>query len=221
MIHRCRLVMFDMDGTFIDSKQFHTEVFFRFFNEYVMPVSLEETGAGMGNTVRDIFRSFHIPEDEFPVLFHRLDYFCRYRIGDLVKDVRVCEGMADVLGRLRMAGMKTAVVTNSMQCVAEEILKTHGLYRSFDYISGADIESMNKKSRCDRVRVMAGVEEKEVFYVGDSEGDLVLAGDMGYGSIFADTEISWCRDRKYVLEQLRPDGVVKDVRDLPDLLMKM
>ena len=54
-MNRYDLVMFDMDGTLMDSKVFHQEVFYRFLNEYVKPVTREEVEKGLGATVREIF----------------------------------------------------------------------------------------------------------------------------------------------------------------------
>ena len=48
MIDQYKIVMFDMDGTFIDSRKFHAEVFYRFFQQRIMPVSMKDVEAGIG-----------------------------------------------------------------------------------------------------------------------------------------------------------------------------
>ena len=66
-------VIFDMDGTLMDSKVFHQEVFYRFLNEYVKPVTREEVEKGLGATVREIFDSVGVAEEDLQRLFQKLD----------------------------------------------------------------------------------------------------------------------------------------------------
>ena len=56
-MNRYDLVMFDMDGTLMDSKVFHQEVFYRFLNEYVKPVTREEVEKRI---CRDSFKNWII-----------------------------------------------------------------------------------------------------------------------------------------------------------------
>lgn len=63
------LIMFDMDGTLMDSKQFHYEVFYRFLNEFVMQVTREQVEKGLGATVREIFDSVGVREEKLEGLF--------------------------------------------------------------------------------------------------------------------------------------------------------
>lgn len=218
MIHRYKIIMFDMDGTFIDSKNFHTKVFYRFFNQYVMPVSWEAVETGIGNTVRDIFQSLSVPEVQFEELFAKLDSFCCTQIDDLVQEIDVAFDIEKTLKAIRKKGIKTAVVTNSMRCVTERILKLHKLEKYFSYVSGADIESLNKNQRCDAVRTQALAEKAEVLYVGDAESDIVLANEMGYDGCFVDSSLSWCRNREYVRSVLKPDYTVKNLYEIVNII---
>lgn len=213
-MHRYQLIMFDMDGTFIDSRSFHEKVFYRFFNERVMPVTKERVAEGIGNTVRDIFQSLNLDEKVFPELFQELEVFCRTRIDELIKEIYVAEDTLKTLVTLEGYGVKTAVVTNSMQCVADRILKLHGLEKHFSVVSGADITSLNKNQRCEAVRKELGAEKEKVLYVGDAESDIVLAGSMGYDSCFADTPLSWGRDKAYIAFVLKPTYTVGRLYEL-------
>ena len=51
---RYDLVMFDMDGTLMDSRAFHQKVFYRFLNQYVGNITEEEVRRDIGATVREI-----------------------------------------------------------------------------------------------------------------------------------------------------------------------
>ena len=219
MIHNCKIVMFDMDGTFIDSRKFHANVFYRFFNQCVMPVSMKDIEAGIGNTVRDIFQSFGIEEEKFEQLFSELDIFCRTQVDDLIEKIGIAPDMKETLAVLQKRGIITAVVTNSMQCVVERILEIHHLTSQFAIISGADIESLNKNKRCEAVRLKTDANKQEVLYVGDALSDVILAKELGYKSCFADTAISWCKDKDYMLTVLRPDYTVKKLFEITDIVL--
>lgn len=219
MIFPYKLIMFDMDGTFIDSKDFHTKVFYTFFNKYVKPVSVEQVNMGIGNTVRDIFESFHVPEEEFKILFCKLEQFCREEIKDLICEMKIANDIAGVLDKLRKAGMQTALVTNSMHCIAEQILKYHRLSERFDYISGADFASLTKNVRCEKIRRVANAKPREVLYVGDAEADMILVNDLNYAGCFANTSISWCKDQDYILRVLKPTYCVRNIRELTEIIL--
>lgn len=218
MMHQCKLVMFDMDGTFIDSREFHAQVFHRFFKRYIMPVSMEKIETGIGNTVRDIFQSFGIEEQRMPQLFSELDKFYRTQIDDLIEEIKLAPNITDTLDELKRKEIVTAVVTNSMHCVVQKILEVHHLKDRFDIVSGADMESLNKNRRCERVRLQTDAKEQEVLYVGDAKSDVILAQEMGYISCFLDTDISWCRNKEYVMSVLRPDYTVKNLIEIIDVV---
>lgn len=212
--------MFDMDGTFIDSKEFHTKVFYQYFNRYVMPVDIETVRQGMGNTVRDIFRSLNVEETRFPELFEKLDEFCRTQIDGLIEKIQIAEDIEKTLEGIEAVGIKSALVTNSMQCVAERILEIHNLKKHFSVVSGADLASLNKNRRCEKIRKEMGLERKQILYVGDAENDMILAKEMGYDSCFADTVLSWCRDKDYVMSVLRPAYTVKSLYEITEIMRK-
>lgn len=218
MAKQFELVMFDMDGTFISSREFHTQVFTRFFNGFVMPVEYDEVRKGMGNTVWTIFESFHVSRERFEQLFWQLDGFCRTEILDLVKEITLAGDVKETLVRLKSRCYQTALVTNSMQGVTESILNYFGLSDLFDMVVGADIESATKHARCEKVRESLHCSAVKTVYVGDAETDIQLAMDLGYGSCFADTAISWAKDRYFIYEKMKPDFAIRALKELPECL---
>ncbi len=217
MNRRYKMAIFDMDGTFTDSKNFQTEVFYRFINAYIASSTKEVIADKMGATVREIFLDFGMPEERYPALFDQLDHFCRTQIDELVKEIRIVPGIKESLDAMRRRGIKTAVITNSMQAVVERILQLHDLWDRFDYVSGADLESVNKNKRCEAVRMAADVKSGDVLLIGDAESDIILANEMGYQSCFVDSPISWCADREYMMNVLQPDYTVASLEEIKDI----
>ena len=106
---RYDLVMFDMDGTLMDSRAFHQKVFYRFLNRYVGNITEEEVRRGIGATVREIFDSAGVPEENLKELFVKLDEFCRTQVMDSRTDS--CHtGRLSTVGRFKKQrdSMRTA-----------------------------------------------------------------------------------------------------------------
>jgi phosphoglycolate phosphatase-like HAD superfamily hydrolase len=215
-INKYDLIMFDMDGTFMDSRQFHTKVFHRFINEYVKPVEITEVAEAMGNTVRDIFENLGVPHNEISAIIDALQEFCKCRVDDLALRIKAGEGIGEVLDTIRSLGIKTALVTNSIDTVVNRMLDTHGLLDKFDYISGADYHSMDKTDRCKQVAGLFAA--RHILYVGDTESDIILAKRLDYDSCFAKTEISWYKDADYIINILKPTYVINSLYELIDII---
>lgn len=208
------LIMFDMDGTLMDSKQFHYEVFYRFLNEFVMQVTREQVEKGLGATVREIFDSVGVREEKLEGLFFRLDEFCSSEeVAKLARKIPAAEGSCETLRGLKEKGILCALVTNSLETVTNQMLREHHLLDCFDVISGADFYSLNKVERCSKVKETLKAER--VLYVGDAENDMELAKNLGYDSCFANFAFGWCPDAEVLQQKWKPTFRVKR---LPELL---
>ena len=211
-MNRYDLVMFDMDGTLMDSKVFHQEVFYRFLNEYVKPVTREEVEKGLGATVREIFDSVGVAEEDLQRLFQKLDYFCKTQVDGLAIQIPAAGGVRETLEVLRARGGRTALLTNSMEAVTLRMLVTHGLEQLFDAISGADYVSIDKTGRCRRIE--KSLDARRILYVGDAEKDIELAREMGYDSCFAKFHFGWYGDADYISCVMKPTYIVEKLTDL-------
>ena len=68
------------------------------------------------------------------------------------------------------------------------------------------------------MRSELGVAKSEILFVGDSEEDMKLANTMGYHGCFVDTKIAWCKDREYVLSELKPAYVINSIRQVAEIV---
>lgn len=211
---RYSLIMFDMDGTLIDSRRFHEEALYRFFKKYWKHVPYEAVADGIGATVKSLFNAVGVPESRHEELYTALDLFYKMEAGELIARIQPCDGAQELLRELRNRGVKLALVTNSLQSVVDGALENCGLQSSFDWILGADRHSKDKIERCRQVQLSARAEDEEVLYVGDTEGDMMLANQLGYDACFCMTDIGWYLDEDEIISALQPRFVVKELLDL-------
>lgn len=209
-----KLVIFDMDGTFLDSRKFHAQIFYDFFRRYFKPVTYEKCYRAVGVTVRKLFDECGVPREKQDHYFDLLDHFYNYECDALIPLTKISRDFKKLLELLGMYGIKRAVVTNSLKCVVEKILIYHGLDEMFEEIEGADRDSVDKIERCRKILKKYSIPPKEVFLVGDTEGDMKLARDMDFNACFANTNIAWRKDEAYIAETLKPEISISEYAEL-------
>lgn len=215
-----KIVIFDMDGTILDSRSFHASIFEEFLQENWMPVDYEACYEAVGITVRSVFESMGIPQEKYDGLFELLDSFYVEKGKAMLKKTFLAEGIMLVLQYLKSIGVRTAIVSNSLEIVISMALDYHNLHHMCDAFLGADRYSYSKNERCKILEKRFDVSADEVLYVGDTESDIVLANDMGYDACFAKTPIAWYKNDKYIEEVLKPRYTISSYDELLKLLQK-
>lgn len=198
------LIIFDMDGTFIDSRIFHASVFEKFFAKYGHPVSFNQCYDAVGLTVKSVFDTVGIQEADQMDYFHKLAKFYERDAKSLLPKSRLFEDARAVFCELKRQGVLLALVSNSLHEVVAMFLQYHALTDIFDDIEGADPESFTKHARCQRIQARLGIVSEYILCVGDTESDMALANDLGYDSCFAKTPLGWYQDANYIEQKYLP-----------------
>ena len=215
-MQRYALLIFDMDGTFLDSHRFHQQSLSRFVNRYVRRASPEEVARSMGATMQTLLLGLGVPAARLPELYEKLDAFYANEVEDLLRDLPVLPGIYTALEQARARRIRTALMTNSMDCAARQMLARHGLLDRFDFVSGSTAEAMEKTLRCRRLLARLGLEPRQCVCIGDSEYDLQMAWELGSAGCFVKTHISWYRSEQEML-RLGPDYIVTDLAQIPEV----
>ncbi len=213
-----KLIIFDMDGTFVDSRRFHAKIFFGFFQKYYHYISYETCYELVGRTVKKIFSDCGIAQEDQGRYFELLDIYYEHEGAKLAAVTGIPEGFTELLSWLQREKCRTAVVTNSLNRVVEKILDCHGLWNLFDNVIGADRDSEDKTERCRKLIQGYDFSPKDVLMVGDTEGDIILANSLGADACFAKTEIGWYQDERYICRVLRPVIIIETYSQLKALL---
>lgn len=172
-------ILFDLDGT------------------------LTESGPGIMNSVRYALEQMgrEIPDDleRFigPPLEHSFTSFCGMNSEETAEAIRlyvsrysetglfensVYDGITDMLGRLKNAGLRLAVTTSKFELYAVKIIDKFGLSGYFEGVYGSD-RSVGRTEKADVIGYsleQLGVDDRStVLMIGDRDYDAIGAHKMG------------------------------------------
>jgi len=184
---RLRLVVFDMDGTLIDSQHHIVASMARAFsqNGFAAP-DPAQVRAGVGLPLEAIFRSLlpgQAPEVyERLVVAYRDDHRDRLDRGE--RHEPLMPGAREAVERLDAAGYLIALATGKGSRGARHALEVHGLIDYFVSIQTANT-APGKPHPGMLLQAMdeAGVEARDTVMVGDTVYDLELARNASVASV--------------------------------------
>ncbi len=180
---RYRAVLFDLDGTLIDSGQDIVGsvryALGQVFSDRSLPGN-EEILVLVGRPLESIVRELGYPADHEST--RRFAEVYRAYYADHYNDnTKLYPGIKELLGHLQHAGVKIGLVTTKHQIQAEFTLAGSGLVCYFDYVHGWQ---EGRKHKPDPEPVLASLSRLDVqpglaVMVGDSELDIESAKAAG------------------------------------------
>jgi phosphoglycolate phosphatase len=183
-------ILFDLDGTIVDSAPGITSTLAYTFEELGRPVpGPAELLAYVGPPILDSFREragMSMGEAAAALAIYRPRYL---EIGAL--DSTVFPGVSDVLKAVHAAGIPLSLATSKPETPAKLILSHYGLLDEFDVITGASDDEV-RSSKADvvaeaLVRLAAiGADLSRPVLVGDRKHDVEGAAANGIPTIFVD-----------------------------------
>ncbi|VGO14130.1 Phosphoglycolate phosphatase [Pontiella desulfatans] len=175
-----QLLIFDLDGTLIDSRADLAAGINHMRCHYgLAPLPLETVSGYVGNGVRKLVeRSLQGAEVDVD---EALAINKAYYAGHLVVHTYLYDGVADGIAELVKAGHKVALLTNKPGEPSRRILEHFGLADRFtSIIGGGDVP--NLKPEPDGILACmeaAGMDAATVWMVGDNYTDLAVAENAG------------------------------------------
>ena len=186
-----RLIIFDLDGTLVDSIQDIADALNYGFEPYgIEALSSGEVagmvGEGSIRLIEKVLEKYNLELDKSEVVKRFVEYYGSH----LIDNTRPYPGVAEMLEELK--DYKKAVVSNKHEAFSVETLVRLGLSKYFDIIVGGDILSERKPSPIPVYHVLSAlsVKPEESIIVGDSEVDIntgkaasvkTVAAAYGYG----------------------------------------
>lgn len=208
------LVVFDLDGTLVDSKQdlaLSVNAMREKMGLAPLPFELIASYVGHGVTalvtraLGDLAREENVQKG--------LAYFLEYYRLHMLDNTRMYPGVPEALEGLTNRAL--AVLTNKPVRFSREMLERLGIAQKFAYIYGGNSFPQKKPDPVGLHRLMADVRviPRQTLMVGDSDTDVLTGRNAGV----------WTCGVTYgfgapSLREALPDVLLNDLRELPPLL---
>jgi len=208
-----RALLFDLDGTLIDSAE-DISLSLKLTLEEVgmlekMPADVRRlVGGGVKALLEKVLGEDF--REEYVAIFRK-----HYKNNPVVH-TQPYEGIPEVLCKLKSEGLKLAVVTNKLEELSIEILKRLDLLEYFDIVVGGDTFEEKKPSPVPVIRTLnfLGVKPEEALMVGDTETDILAGRSAGTRTALA----QWGYIR---INSIEPDLYLKTPFDLLSLASRV
>lgn len=209
-----RLLIFDLDGTLIDSKQdlAHAVNATRVFLG-LAPIAVDEISSYVGNGAPMLIRRAIGPDFDDEELARALEFFLSYYRAHALEHTRFYPGVREALDSF--GDRILTVLTNKPVRISRDILKALGVFSRFRHILGGN-SFETKKPHPEGVQFLlheTGVHAGQALIVGDSDVD-VLTG--------RNAEIATCGVTygfaPHTFEQNQPDVLVSSLGELAAML---
>jgi len=210
-----KILIFDMDGTILDTIEDITNAVNYILGKYNMPLrSVDEVKFFVGNGLKKtLLRSVPSGTGEAFVDETYPEFTAYYKEHSREK-TKPYEGIVDVITELKDRGYKLAVVSNKRHEAVLELCEEF-FCGCFDIAMG-DQEGINIKPAPDMVESVlekSGCKKEDAIYIGDSDVDIMTAYNSGLSCI----SVSWgFRSREFLIEH-KADVII----DSPGELLEM
>lgn len=196
---RYKALVFDLDGTLLDTLQDLADSVNHALRQYGMPEhSLDDIRRFVGNGVR-LLMERAVPEGaQHPLFEEAFATFRQYYMQHSLDTTRPYDGIVETIRELKLRGCRLAVVSNKMMAATQELV-AHFFPDVEVAIGEHEAAGIRKKPAPDTVDEalrQLGVTREGAVYVGDSDVDLLTARNSGLSCI----SVLWgFRDREFLL----------------------
>ncbi len=209
-----RPLLFDLDGTLIDSVRLILDTYHHVVRTHGLPPRTDDEWlAGLGTPLVSQFRDWA----NDPVLFPQLlATYREYNLAHHDSRITIYPGIAELMRELKRRGHPTAIVTSKNRAGAERGLRLVGLMETFDVIVGAD-DVKNPKPHPEPVHLALerlGLATDGAFMIGDSVHDINAGNAAGVGTV----AVTWGPFTREQVAVANPTHVIASPDELLALL---
>ncbi len=166
-------VLFDLDGTIVDSGQGVTNSVAYALEKFGIEVEDKRTlKRFIGPPLIHSFKAFYGFDDEWAHL--AVKYYREYYTEKGIFEGYIYDGVTELLKALSEAKMKIVLATSKPEEFAKRILERAGIIQYFDYVAGA---TMDERTRATKIQVLEyAIKEANI----DTPSDVIMIGDRFY-----------------------------------------
>jgi pyrophosphatase PpaX len=206
-------VLFDLDGTIVDTNELIIESFLHVLNDKLaMQVTRDQLISQMGGPLVNQFQYF-------TGLTNVDQQVADYRTYNLMRHdemVRVFPYVLEVVQALDEHGIQMGVVTTKMRASTKRALSMFGLLPYMKTVITLEDVEHAKPHPEPVLRAIDAIQAdpKETVMVGDSSFDIVSAQEAGACT----AGVAWSLKGEEFLATYKPNWMLKDMRDLYDIV---
>lgn len=209
-----RAVLFDLDGTLIDSVRLILDSYHHTLQVHGLPPQTDEHWlAGLGTPLWAQFAAY---VDTPELMDAMVATYREYNIANHDAQVTVYPGVLDTVASIQAAGIPMGLVTSKTRVGAFRGLRLMGMEEAMAVVVGADDVERHKPDPLPVQRALEtlGVEASETIFVGDSRHDMVSGRAAGT----ATGGVLWGPFDRAHLEPTGPDHWLERPQDLLTVL---
>lgn len=205
-----KTILFDMDGTLLDSRQSVIEAVFKTADHYAPGrFCYSEIEARFGETWDSFTRLLGCPDKDAVV-----QTYTDFLVGGSEKLIKPFPGVVENLKRLHQQGYKMAIVTNNLRNLAIRSLMFNKIESFFEVVVSID-DVKNGKPHPEPIKKACkhlGVKSNEVLMIGDTIYDLKAARAAGTKCAIVDWYKSYA-------SQLLPDYYFYNIHEFTEIII--
>lgn len=205
-----KLIVFDFDGTLVDTKEIIFKIIKDTFNEFNYQITFPLIREHFGNrTLQELLKHLGVKKEDINSIIHHSNT----QTLNSYKKVK----QADSLFALKKLKQKKIIVSSNISTFINEVLENLNI-TFFDKIYGAD-DFETKEEQIQKIMKKENLSPNEVIYLGDRPIDVDVARNVGCVSVIISHKASWSARKEIVAKH--PDFIIKNFFELEKILHEL
>lgn len=207
------LVIFDMDGTLIDSSRLLANAINYVRAQLDLPPMLQEAIVGQVNNHRINPARYFYEVDQFEPIHET--WFSEYYSANHATELQLYDGIRALLTHLHSRGTAIALATNAYRISAQESLEHLGIASLFDTVACHDdvIHPKPAPDMLHRILEELHIPKESAVFVGDGPRDEEAAEAAGIDYIMVDWGYTEHEENKRVVQSVEELGRKLEIRN--------
>ncbi len=208
-----KTVLFDFDGTIVDTLDPAIEIYNKIADEFnCRPIKPEEVNRLRSQRPQDFMKSYGVTILNLIPLLLRI----RKEIRKEIANIKPSKGIMQALGDIKNDGFNMGVVTSNSAENVNASFEANSLTDIFSFVhSGRSVFGKSKQLKS--LLKKKNLEKDSVVYVGDETRDVEAAKKAGIPIV----AVGWGFNTREILETLNPDKIVDDPSELLGCLRRI
>lgn len=202
-----KTVLFDLDGTIVDSNELITASFEYTFNEYGIKFTDEEILQCNGPPLLETFYKANPGHEEEMMKVYR-----EFNIGKHEQYIRLFPHVVETIERLLEKDIKIGIVTSKLSDAVKLGMSLTGIDRYFDVVVALDHVTHSKPHPESVLKAMnsLGSKASSTLMIGDNYHDIIAGQRAGVQT----AGVNWSQKGAEFLKSYKPTYMLKDMSEI-------